>query len=194
MVFYEPEHRDRELLPHDPFKAFVAPRPIGWVSTVGPDGEVNLEPYSYFNAVSDNPPTVMFSSDGPKDSSTYAGATEEFVWNLVTYDLREAMNQTSAALPRGENEFAFAGLEMAPSRLVVPPRVAASPVAFECRVIERVQLARNIVTFGQVVGVHVDERHIVDGRFDTAGVRPIARCGYRGDYATVTELFEMIRP
>ena len=194
MVFYEPEHRDRELLPHDPFKAFVAPRPIGWVSTVGPDGEVNLAPYSYFNAVSDNPPTVMFSSDGPKDSSTYAGATEEFVWNLVTYDLREAMNQTSAALPRGENEFAFAGLEMAPSRLVVPPRVAASPVAFECSVIERVQLARNIVTFGQVVGVHVDERHIVDGRFDTAGVRPIARCGYRGDYATVTELFEMIRP
>ena len=194
MVFYEPEHRDRELLPHDPFKAFVAPRPIGWVSTVGPGGEVNLAPYSYFNAVSDRPPTVMFSSDGPKDSSTYAGATEEFVWNLVTYDLREAMNQTSAALPRGENEFAFAGLEMAPSRLVVPPRVAASPVAFECRVIERVQLARNIVTFGQVVGVHVDERHIVDGRFDTAGVRPIARCGYRGDYATVTELFEMIRP
>jgi flavin reductase (DIM6/NTAB) family NADH-FMN oxidoreductase RutF len=194
MVFYEPDHRDRELLPHDPFKAFVAPRPIGWVSTVGPDGEVNLAPYSYFNAVSDNPPTVMFSSDGPKDSSTYARATEEFVWNLVTYDLREAMNQTSAALPRGENEFAFAGLEMAPSRLVAPPRVAASPVAFECRVIERVQLARNIVTFGQVVGVHVDERHIVDGRFDTAGVRPIARCGYRGDYATVTELFEMIRP
>jgi len=194
MLFYEPANRDKKLLPHDPFKAFVAPRPIGWVSTVGPDGEVNLAPYSYFNAVSDNPPTVMFSSDGPKDSSTYAGATEEFVWNLVTYDLREAMNQTSAALPRGENEFAFAGLEMAPSRLVVPPRVAASPVAFECRVIERVQLARNIVTFGQVVGVHVDERHIVDGRFDTAGVRPIARCGYRGDYATVTELFEMIRP
>ena len=194
MVFYEPEHRDRELLPHDPFKAFVAPRPIGWVSTVGPDGEVNLAPYSYFNAVSDNPPTVMFSSDGPKDSATYAGATEEFVWNLVTYDLREAMNQTSAALPRGENEFAFAGLEMAPSRLVAPPRVAATPVAFECKVVHRVQLPRNIVTFGQVVGVHVDERHIVDGRFDTAGVRPIARCGYRGDYATVTELFEMIRP
>jgi flavin reductase (DIM6/NTAB) family NADH-FMN oxidoreductase RutF len=194
MVFYEPEHRDRELLPHDPFKAFVAPRPIGWVSTVGPGGEVNLAPYSYFNAVSDRPPTVMFSSDGPKDSATYAEATDEFVWNLVTYDLREAMNQTSAALPRGESEFDFAGLEMAPSRLVAPPRVAASPVAFECRVIERVRLTSNIVTFGQVVGVHVDERHIVDGRFDTAGVKPIARCGYRGDYATVSELFEMIRP
>jgi flavin reductase (DIM6/NTAB) family NADH-FMN oxidoreductase RutF len=194
MVFYTPGNRDRDLLPHDPFKAFVAPRPIGWVSTVGPGGEVNLAPYSYFNAVSDAPPTVMFSSDGPKDSSTYAGATEEFVWNLVTYELREAMNQTSAALPRGESEFDFAGLEMAPSRLVAPPRVAATPVAFECRVIERVQLARNIVTFGEVVGVHVDERHIVDGRFDTAGVRPIARCGYRGDYTTVTELFEIIRP
>jgi flavin reductase (DIM6/NTAB) family NADH-FMN oxidoreductase RutF len=194
MVFYTPENRDRDLLPHDPFKAFVAPRPIGWMSTVGPGGEVNLAPYSYFNAVSDNPPTVMFSSDGPKDSATFAQATDEFVWNMVTYDLREAMNQTSAALPRGENEFAFAGLEMAPSRLVAPPRVAASPVAFECKVVHRVQLPRNIVTFGEVVGVHVDERHIVDGRFDTAGVRPIARCGDRGDYTTVTELFEMIRP
>jgi flavin reductase (DIM6/NTAB) family NADH-FMN oxidoreductase RutF len=194
MVFYTPENRDRDLLPHDPFKAFVAPRPIGWVSTVGPDGEVNLAPYSYFNAVSDNPPTVMFSSDGPKDSATFAGATDEFVWNLVTYALREAMNQTSAALPRGASEFEFAGLEMAPSRLVAPPRVAATPVAFECKVVHRVQLPRNIVTFGEVVGVHVDERHIVDGRFDTAGVRPIARCGYRGDYAAVTELFEMIRP
>ena len=194
MVFYTPANRDRDLLPHDPFKAFVAPRPIGWVSTVGAGGEVNLAPYSYFNAVSDNPPTVMFSSDGPKDSATFAQATEEFVWNMVTYDLREAMNQTSATLPRGENEFEFAGLEMAPSRLVAPPRVAATPVAFECKVVHRVQLPRNIVTFGEVVGVHVDERHIVDGRFDTAGVRPIARCGYRGDYATVTELFEMIRP
>ena len=194
MVFYTPDNRDRDLLPHDPFKAFVAPRPIGWVSTVGAGGEVNLAPYSYFNAVSDNPPTVMFSSDGPKDSATFAQATEEFVWNMVTYDLREAMNQTSATLPRGENEFEFAGLEMAPSRLVAPPRVAATPVAFECKVVHRVQLPRNIVTFGEVVGVHVDERHIVDGRFDTAGVRPIARCGYRGDYATVTELFEMIRP
>jgi flavin reductase (DIM6/NTAB) family NADH-FMN oxidoreductase RutF len=136
----------------------------------------------------------MFSSDGPKDSATFAQATDEFVWNMVTYDLREAMNQTSATLPRGENEFEFAGLEMAPSRLVAPPRVAATPVAFECRVVHRVRLPRNIVTFGEVVGVHVDERHIVDGRFDTAGVRPIARCGYRGDYAAVTELFEMVRP
>lgn len=195
MVFYEPDKRDRELLPHDPFKAFVAPRPIGWVSTVGPGGEVNLAPYSFFNAVADRPPTVMFSSDGPKDSATFAETGGEFVWNLASYDLREQMNLTSKALPRGESEFAFGGLEMAPSRLVAPPRVAASPVAFECRVVKRVEIGEaNIVTFGQVVGFHVDERFIVDGIVDTAAMRPIARCGYRGDYAVVTELFQMFRP
>lgn len=195
MVFYEPTSRDRELLPHDPFKAFVAPRPIGWVSTVGPDGAINLAPYSFFNAVSDHPPTVMFSSEGPKDSATFAASGGEFVWNLATYELREQMNLTSAALPRGQNEFEAAGLEAAPSRLVAPPRVAASPAAFECRVVERVEIGeRNLVTFGEVVGIWVDERFIVDGRVDTAGMRPIARCGYRGDYTVVTELFEMLRP
>jgi flavin reductase (DIM6/NTAB) family NADH-FMN oxidoreductase RutF len=201
MVFYEPESRDRGLLPHDPFKAFIAPRPIGWISTVGPGGEVNLAPYSYFNAVCDRPPMLMFSSDGPKDSATFAHSGGEFVWNLATWDLREAMNQTSAALPRGQSEFEAAGLQLAPSRLVAPPRVAAAPVALECRVVGRVELedvngrpAPNIVVFGQVVGVHVDERHIVDGRFDTAAVKPIARCGYRGDYAVVTALFELLRP
>jgi len=195
MVFYEPDTRDRELLPHDPFKAFIAPRPIGWVSTLGPEGEVNLAPYSFFNAVSDRPPMVMFSSNGPKDSATFATSGGEFVWNLATYELREQMNLTSKALPRGESEFAFGGLEMAPSRLVAPPRVAATPVALECRVTQRVEIgAENIVTFGQVVGVHVDERFIVDGRVDTAAMQPIARCGYRGDYAVVTELFEMLRP
>src|SRR5690606_13046733 len=118
---------------------------------------VNLAPYSLFNAVADRPPTVMFSSDGPKDSATFAAAAGEFVWNLVTYDLREPMNLTSAALPRGESEFDFGGLELAPSRLVAPPRVAASPVALECRVVERVEIGeRNIVTFGEVVGVHID--------------------------------------
>jgi len=195
MVFYEPDKRDRALLPHDPFKAFVAPRPIGWISTLGPDGEANLAPYSFFNAVADHPPTVMFSSAGPKHSATYAAGNGEFVWNLATYALREQMNLTSKELPRGESEFDFGGLEPAPSRLVAPPRVAASPVAFECRVVKRVEIGeRNIVTFGEVVGVHVDERYIVDGRVDTAGLRPIARCGYRGDYTTVTELFEMVRP
>ncbi len=201
MVFYEPQARDLDLLPHDPFKALVAPRPIGWVSTVGPEGEVNLAPYSFFNAICDRPPMIMFSSSGPKDSATFAHSGGEFVWNLPTWDLREAMNQTSRELPRGENEFDHAGLEMAPSRVVAPPRVAAAPAALECKVVGRFDLrdidgapAPYIVVVGQVVGVHIDERHIVDGRFDTAGVKPIARCGYRGDYAVVNELFEMFRP
>jgi flavin reductase (DIM6/NTAB) family NADH-FMN oxidoreductase RutF len=201
MVFYEPQARDLDLLPHDPFKALVAPRPIGWVSTVGPEGEVNLAPYSFFNAICDRPPMIMFSSSGPKDSATFAHSGGEFVWNLPTWDLREAMNQTSRELPRGENEFDHAGLEMASSRVVAPPRVAAAPAALECKVVGRFDLrdidgapAPYIVVVGQVVGVHIDERHIVDGRFDTAGVKPIARCGYRGDYAVVNELFEMFRP
>src|SRR4051812_11457768 len=173
MVFYEPDQRDRELLPHDPFKAFIAPRPIGWVSTLGPDGEVNLAPYSYFNAVCDRPPMLMFSSAGPKDSASFAGAGGEFVWNLATFALREPMNDTSATLPRGDSEFAHAGLQMAESRLVAPPRVAATPVALECKVAQVVELrdidgepASNIVVFGQVVGVHLDETYVVDGRFD----------------------------
>src|SRR5438045_3526411 len=116
MLFYEPAARDRERLPHDPFKALVAPRPIGWVSTLGPAGELNLAPYSFFNAVCDRPPMIAFSSSGPKDSATFAAAGGEFVWNLPTWALRAAMNLTSKALPRGESEFAFAGLEAAPSR------------------------------------------------------------------------------
>jgi flavin reductase (DIM6/NTAB) family NADH-FMN oxidoreductase RutF len=196
MVFYEPDTRDRDLLPHDPFKAFIAPRPIGWVSTLGVSGAVNLAPYSYFNAVSDAPPTVMFSSSGPKDSATFAREGGEFVWNMATWDLREAMNLSSAELPRGESEFAHAGLEMAPSRHVAPPRVAASPVALECRVTQVVEIGQgpNIVTFGQVVGVHLDEAAIVDGRVDITRLKPIARCGYRGDYTVVDSLFEMLRP
>jgi flavin reductase (DIM6/NTAB) family NADH-FMN oxidoreductase RutF len=200
LIFYEPHARDRELLPHDPFKAVVAPRPIGWISTRGPDGEVNLAPYSFFNAIGENPPMVAFSSSGLKDSATFAHEGE-FVWNLVTWDLREPMNQTSARVPRGESEFALAGLEMAPSRLVAPPRVAASPCALECRVVHRVELsdvdgepADQFLVVGQVVGVHLDEGAIRDGRVDTAALRPIARCGYLGDYAVVDELFEMLRP
>jgi flavin reductase (DIM6/NTAB) family NADH-FMN oxidoreductase RutF len=201
LIFYEPHARDRELLPHDPFKAIVAPRPIGWVSTIGPGGELNLAPYSFFNAIGENPPMVAFSSSGAKHSSTFAGGAGEFVWNLATWALREQMNLTSAKLPRGESEFEHAGLEAAPSRLVAPPRVAASPCALECRVVHAVALddvdgtpADQYLVVGQVVGVHVDEAAIRDGRVDTAALRPIARCGYLGDYAVVDELFEMLRP
>ena len=196
MVFYEPDKRDRDLLPHDPFKAFIAPRPIGWVSTVSASGAVNLAPYSYFNAVCDTPPTVMFSSNGAKDSMTFAHETGEFVWNMATWDLREPMNLSSADLPRGRAEFEHAGLELAPSRLVAPPRVAAAPVSLECKVTQVVQIedGPNIVTFGRVVGVHLDEAAIVDGRVDLTRLKPIARCGYRGDYTVVESLFEMLRP
>jgi flavin reductase (DIM6/NTAB) family NADH-FMN oxidoreductase RutF len=202
MLFYEPHARDRGVLPHDPFKAIVAPRPIGWVSTLGPDGELNLAPYSFFNAVCESPPMIAFSSAGPKDSATFAHAGGEFVWNMPTWDLREAMNQTSKALPRGESEFGFAGLEAAPSRIVAPPRVAAAPCALECRVLQVIELqdlegrpADQYLVIGQVVGVHVDEAYIThDGRVDTAAMKPIARCGYREEYAVVDELFAMWRP
>jgi flavin reductase (DIM6/NTAB) family NADH-FMN oxidoreductase RutF len=201
VIFYEPHARDRGVLPHDPFKALVAPRPIGWVSTIGAGGAVNLAPYSFFNAVGEGPPMLAFSSDGPKDSATFAGEAAEFVWNLATWDLREAMNLTSATLPRGESEFDHAGLEMAPSRLVAPPRVAASPCAMECKVVHAVELrdvdgnsADQFLVIGQVVGVHLDERFVTEGIVDTAAIRPIARCGYRGKYTVVDELFDMPRP
>jgi flavin reductase (DIM6/NTAB) family NADH-FMN oxidoreductase RutF len=202
MVFYEPAARDRTLLPHDPFKAIIAPRPIGWISTLDAGGTANLAPYSFFNAVADRPPIVMFSSAGMKDSATHALARGEFVWNLATWDLREAMNRSSAELARGRSEFSFAELEQAPSRLVAPPRVAATPVALECVVTQTLELTdaagaasdRHLV-FGQVVGVHLDERFILpDGRVDTAGMRPIARGGYLDEYSVVDEVFHMARP
>ncbi len=201
VLFYEPQSRDRTLLPHDPFKALIAPRPIGWISTRDPDGTVNLAPYSFFNAVADRPPMLAFSSTGRKHSATFAGATGEFVWNLPTFALRDAMNASSTTLARGESEFEHAGLELAECRLVDVPRVAASPCALECRVVEDIQL-RTIdgeaieqhLIIGQVVGVHLDEAFVVGGHVDTAAIGPIARCGYLDEYARVDELFHMTRP
>ncbi|MEA2252218.1 MAG: hypothetical protein QOG70_2460 [Solirubrobacteraceae bacterium] len=201
MLFYEPHLRDRAVLPHDPFKAAIAPRPIGWVSTLNAGGVVNLAPYSFFNAVSSAPPMLAFSSDGLKHSAAFAAETGEFVWNMPTWELREAMNATSAPLALGASEFEHAGLEMAPSRLVAPPRVAASPCALECRVTGTVSLTdvdgADVdvhVVFGQVVGVHVDEGFIRDGRLDVTAMRPIARCGYTADYTVLERLFQMERP
>ena len=201
MLFYEPHRRDRRILPHDPFKALVTPRPVGWISTTHPDGAVNLAPYSFFNAVCESPLMLAFSSQGPKDSATFAGDAGEFVWNLATYDLREAMNLSSAPLRRGHSEFEHAGLEMAESHIVSAPRVAASPCSMECRVTLATELrdlddrptGQHLVV-GQVVGIHIDERYVVDGQVDTAALQPIARCGYLGDYAVVDRLFQMPRP
>jgi flavin reductase (DIM6/NTAB) family NADH-FMN oxidoreductase RutF len=201
VIFYEPAERDRALLPHDPFKAIIAPRPIGWISTMSADGRFNLAPYSFFNAVADRPPMLAFSSAGAKDSSTFAGELREFVWNLVSYDLREAMNETSAPLPRGASEFERAGLEMAPSRLVAPPRVAAARCAMECRVVHHLELrdldGQNFdqhLVIGQVVGVHLDETYAGGPGVDTVAIAPVARCGGRSDYTTVDRIFQMIRP
>ena len=200
MIFYEPHQRDRALFPHDPFKALVVPRPIGWISTLSAKGELNLAPYSYFNGFSSNPPIVGFSSEGDKDSSTFAVETGEFVWSMATWDLRDQMNASAASLPRGQSEFAHARLETAPSRLVKPPRVAGSPAAFECRVTEVVKLKdldgsdslRRLV-LGRVVGIHVDPRFVRDGRVDSAAMRPIARGGY-DEYSVVEKVFSMPRP
>ncbi|HEV7337892.1 MAG TPA: flavin reductase family protein [Bosea sp. (in: a-proteobacteria)] len=187
-------------LKHDPFKAIVAPRPIGWISAVSAKGEVNLSPYSFFNAISSRPNIVMFSSENRKDAVAFIEETGEFTCSLVTRALAEQMNLTSAPLPRGESEFTHAGLAMAPSRFVRPPRVAASPAALECKLLS-VQQLRDLdgqevprwMVLGQVVGVFIDEAYVRDGRFDTAGANPIARCGY-ADYAEVTELFSIARP
>jgi flavin reductase (DIM6/NTAB) family NADH-FMN oxidoreductase RutF len=198
MHFYEP--KDGHRLAHDPFKAIIAPRPIGWISTVDTEGRPNLAPYSFFNALSSTPPIVAFSSEGMKDSPANAKATGEFVFNLSTRPLAEAMNASAATVAPGVDEFALAGLTAVPSRLVRAPRVAESPAALECRVLEVLQLrdlnghpVDRFVVLGQVVGVHIDERFLKDGRFDTAAAQPLARCGYH-DYAAVAEVFAILRP
>lgn len=187
-------------LKHDPFKALVSPRPIGWISSLDKDGRLNLAPYSYFNAVSDRPHIVMFSSSGRKDSIANVEDTGEFVCSLATFDLRDRMNQSSAPYPREISEFREAGLETAPSRLVKPPRVAASPVALECRYLQTIALAdengvpaESWVVLGQVVGIHIDDALITDGMVDITRARPIARLGYM-DYAVVDAVFAMPRP
>jgi flavin reductase (DIM6/NTAB) family NADH-FMN oxidoreductase RutF len=200
-MFYDVAKRDHGL-PHDPFKALVAPRPIGWITAVSGRGEINLSPYSFFNAVSDLPPMVAFSSQGRKDALTFIEETGEFVCNLATWDLREAVNDTSAPLARGQNEMIHAGLTPAPSRFVKPPRVAEAPAAIECKLMQIVPLTpltgeepRYFLVIGQVLGVYIDDAFIVDGLVDTAAMRPITRAGYR-DYfvATPETKFAMTRP
>jgi len=199
-MFYEPEKRDRKLLPYDPFKAIVAPRPIGWITSMSRKGEVNLAPYSFFNGVNSRPNLVMFGSEGLKDSVAFIEETREFVCSLATFDLRKEMNATAAPMARGVNEMERAGLAPAPCRIVKPPRVAASPCALECKLINIMAMQTHDdqpvdchVVFGQVVGVHIDDRYVVDGLLDTAAMKPIARCGY-DQYAVVDSVFSMVRP
>ncbi|HET7040884.1 MAG TPA: flavin reductase family protein [Gemmatimonadales bacterium] len=197
--FYEPAKGHG--LPHDPFKAIVAPRPIGWISTRDRDGRVNLAPYSFFNAFGAYPPIVAFGSEGYKDSVRNIEATGEFVTNFVTRPLAEQMNRTSAPVGPEIDELTLAGLEAAPCRLVAAPRVAAAPAALECKLLQIIRLhdlegraLENYLTLGQVVGVHIDPRYLVDGIFDLAAAQPIMRGGYQADYAEIGPLFRMIRP
>ena len=200
-MFYEP-HKRNHGLPHDPFKAIVAPRPIGWITSMSARGELNLAPYSFFNGVSGDPPMVMFASEGRKDSVTFIEETREFVCNLATWDLRDQMNTTSGPYPAGIDEMQQAGLEAAPSVLVKPPRVKAAPCAMECKWLQTVRLndvdghpTQRYIVFGQAVGIHVDERFIKDGLLDTAAMLPIARAGYH-DYFVATQetKFSLRRP
>jgi len=190
-------------LRHDPFNAIVGPRPIGWISTVSAAGEVNLAPYSFFNAFNYVPPLIGFSSIGRKDTVNNAEATGEFTWSLATRALAQQMNLTCAPAPPEIDEFDVAGLTRAPSRLVGPPRVKESPVNFECKVSQIIQLqgANGVkvdswLVLGEVVAIHIDKRLIVDGVYQTAMAGPILRAGRMGDYFEIAQdaAFEMRRP
>ena len=201
MHFYEPRLGHR--LPHDPFNAIVAPRPIGWISTRSASGVLNLAPYSFFNAFNYTPPIIGFSSVGFKDTLRNVEQTREFVWNLVTRPLAERMNQTSASVPPEADEFALAGLTPTASRMVAAPRAQESPVAFECRCSQIVQLqgadgqaVPSWLVLGEVVGIHIDESLLVDGVFDTGRAEPVMRGGGPADYFSVgpEQRFKMRRP
>lgn len=203
-MFYDPDIKKSHGLPHDPFKSLVAPRPIGWISTVSTDGHVNLAPYSFFNAVCYNPCIVMFSSSGlPDDPQKHswrnAEETGEFVCNIVSEELKDQMNTTSAHVPRGVDEFELAGLTAEPSEKVKPPRVKESPAHLECKYLRTVEFESEEahhthgVVFGHVVGIHIRDDILTDGLVDTLKFRPVARLGYM-QYTVVDNVFSMGRP
>ena len=198
-MFYVPENRDPSL-PHDPIKAIVAPRPIGWISTLSKDGVANLAPYSFFNAVGGMPPMLMFASEGFKDSARNAADTGEFVFNYVSKNLSEEMNNSSSNAPSGVSEFDHYKIEKAESNIIAPPRVAQANAAMECKVTSVVEtndvegnLTGAVIIIGQVVGVHIRDEVIRDGRFDVNLAEPISRLGYM-DYGLTSDLHEMLRP
>jgi flavin reductase (DIM6/NTAB) family NADH-FMN oxidoreductase RutF len=203
-MYYEPGKTPHGL-PYDPFKSCVIPRPIGWISTVSREGLHNLAPFSQFQMLAFDPPYVMFSagqnSHGRrKDTVANAEQTGEFVWNMATYELREAVNKSAEEVPPGVDEFVLAGVTKAPSHTVKPSRVAESPIHFECVYHQTIRLPGNSmlstsdVVFGRVVGIHIKEEVIgADGRVDVRKIRPIARLGYH-DYTSVESVFSMIIP
>lgn len=191
-------------LPRDPFKSCVIPRPIGWISTVSPEGVHNLAPYSFFNGVAGDPPMVMFgsgmrSADAPKDSIFNAEKTGEFVCSMVSYELTDTMNDTSAGYDPEIDEAAHLGIEMEASELVKPLRVKASPIHLECTYFDTMTLPAdrngggNAICVGRVVGVHINDDYLKDGFVDVEKIRPVARLGYM-DYTSVQEVFTLLRP
>ncbi len=202
-MFYEP--KNGHGLTRDPIKACVVPRPIGWISTISRDDVSNLAPFSYSNLVVTTPPIFMFACNGAhlegdvKDSALNARETGEFVYNLVTWETREAMNASSVHVGRADDEFELAGLTKARSGLVKPPRVAEAPISFECKTWKTIELpaaepdVHNIMVLGEVVGVHIADDALNDGLIDTAGLRPVARLWYL-DYSVVDGVFAMPRP
>ena len=197
-MFFEPDKNDHGL-PYNPIKACVVPRPVGWITSLDADGNVNAAPFSFFNMLSYNPPFCLFSAGGhaddaeEKDSVANIKATGEFVYNMATWDQRHEMNETGLIVDRKTDELAASGLETLPSTLVKPPRIKGSPVQFECKLHEIVvlpghnKMGIHNVVFGLVVGVHIaDEAISEDGIFEIARVKPIARLGYK-DYAWIDE-------
>ncbi|MEM9733785.1 MAG: flavin reductase family protein [Pseudomonadota bacterium] len=198
-MFYKAD--EHHGLAHDPFKAIVAPRPIGWISTLDSEGRPNLAPYSFFNAVSDMPKIIMFASAGMKDSAANARDTGEFTFNFVSRALQDAMNVSSAGFPYDVNEFERAGVGMVGGETVSCPRVAGTPAALECKTLDIInpttlsgEKAAYHIVLGQVTGVYLDDSMVTDtGRFDVMKADPIMRAGYR-DYVTLDSLFELGRP
>ena len=199
-MFYRPVI-DTHDLPHDPFKNIVAPRPIGWISTLDKDGNANLAPYSFFNGVNDTPPMVMYSTTGKKldideekDSLRNIRETGEFCVSIVSFALQEAMNISSAHKPHGDDEYTHAGLTKGTPNVVSAPFVAEAPASMECKLFEEIKLpGQAFVIIGEVVGIHIQDQHIKDGLLDITSYKPISRLGYR-DYSTVTETFSLDRP
>lgn len=201
MYYYEPALGHG--LPHDPFNAIVGPRPIGWISSQDAEGRLNLAPYSFFNAFNYTPPIIGFSSVGRKDSLNNIEATGEFCWNLATRPLAEAMNQSCAAVAPEVDEFALSGLTPVASKIVAVPRVLESPVSFECKVTQIIQLhgvdkvaVPTWLVLGEVVAVHIAKALLVDDIYDTAAGEPILRGGGPADYFQLGREanFKMYRP
>ena len=203
-MYFRPGLHKEAGLSFSPIKAIVSPRPIGWISSCGKDGSINLAPYSYFNAISELPPMVMFSSAPSgnvqhKDSLRNVTETEEFVVNVVSAALGDAMNITSADLAYGQNEFTAANLEMADCNTVKVPRVAAAPAALECKLWKVIELPKpeiggaGVMVIGIITGIHIADETIKDGKIDVTSYQPLARLGYM-DYARIENVFAMARP